>query len=269
MGHGWRFGVIMVVALGVLAADGWWLVRTKEPAKPQPPRTVTAEAVSRAAALTSARATFTTQVSGLTTVFGRVSEQVRPQRATLTMTTVDGAVRFAATEVVTDSAVYIKAPGLANSVRKPWISVPLDGLTADPALVGLYQTDVIPTMDVALIGTATGVRSTGIRTVEGVRTTRFVGTIEPAEALRRLKAPVRHLLDPELTEVTGDIQFVAWIDGNHNLVKLQTSAMIGGYTTVTTVVVTAFNQRFDLTVPASSLVSALTASDLRTTGTGN
>jgi hypothetical protein len=217
--------------------------------------------------VTSARATFTTEVAGLTTVFGRVSEQIRPQRATLTMTSVDGADRFDATEVVTDSAVYIRAAGLAN-VGKPWISIPVSALTADPALVGMYQTDAIPTMDIALIATATGVRSTGIRTVEGVRTTRFVGTIDGASALQRLKAPMRHLLDPELTEVTGDIQFVAWIDEHHNLVKLQTSAMVGGLKTVTTVLVTAFNQRFHLTVPSSSLVSALTASGLRTTSPG-
>jgi hypothetical protein len=254
----------MVAALGVLAADGWWLLRTKESARPETPRAATAAAVSRAAALTSARATFTTQVSGLTTVFGRVSEQLRPQRATLTMTTVDGSDRFGVTEVVTDSAVFLRAPGLANSVGKPWISVSLPGLTADPALVGLYQTDAIPTVDAALVGTATAVRSTGVRTVDGVRTTRYVGTIDPAEALKRLSLPERSLLGPELTEATGNMSFVAWIDEHHNLVKLQTSAIIDGLSTVTTVVVTAFNLRIHLSVPAASLVSAIPASDLRT-----
>jgi hypothetical protein len=263
----------MVVALGVLAADGWWLVHTRdlklaELAKEDTPRAQTATAVSQAAALTSARATFTTQVSGLTTVFGRVSEQLRPQRTTLTMTTVDGADRFGVTEVVTDSAVFIRAPGLANSVGKPWISVPVAGLTADPALMGLYQTGSIPTIDAAMIGTATGVRSTGPRTVNGVRTTRYVGTVEPAQALRRLSPAERQLLAPELTAVSGDLHFVAWIDAHHNLVKLQTSATIDGLSTVTTVVVTAFNQRLHVTVPPESQVSALTASDLRTTSNG-
>jgi hypothetical protein len=258
----------MVLALGVLAADGWWLLRTKEAAKPLPPRTETAEAVSRAAALTSARATFTTQVSGLTTVFGRVSEQLKPQRVTLTMTTIDGADRFGVTEVVTDSAVFVRAPGLANSVGKPWISVPVAALTADPALIGLYQTGAIPTIDAAMIGTAAAVRSTGARTVDGVRTTRYVGTVYPAVALRRLPLAERQLLAPELKAVSGDLQFVAWIDAHHNLVKLQTNAMIDGLSTVTTVVVTAFNQRMHLSVPAQSQVSALTASNLRTTGPG-
>jgi hypothetical protein len=258
----------MVVALGVLAADGWWLVRTRDAVKPLPPHAATAEAVSQAAAVTSAKATFTTQVAGLTTVFGRVSEQLRPQRVTLTMTTVDGADRFGVTEVVTDSAVYLRAPGLANAVGRPWISVPVAGLTADPALMGLYQTGAIPTVDAAMIGTAAGIRSTGPRTINGVQTTRYVGTIDPAVALRRLSPAQRLLLAPELTAVSGDLHFVAWIDGHHNLVKLETSATIDGLSTVTTVVVTAFNQRVHLTVPPSSQVSALTASDLRTTSNG-
>jgi len=263
----------MVVALGVLAADGLWLVHTRdvklaELAREDTPRAETATAVSRAAALTSARATFTTQVSGLTTVFGLVTEQLRPQRTTLTMTTVDGADRFGVTEVVTDSAVFIRAPGLASSVGKPWISVPVAGLTADPALMGLYQTGAIPTIDAAMIGTASGVRSTGPQTVNGVRTTRYVGEVEPALALRRLSPAERQLLAPELTTVSGNLDFVAWIDAHHNLVKLQTSAIIDGLSTVTTVVVTAFNQRLHVTVPPLSQVSAVTASDLRTTSTG-
>jgi hypothetical protein len=273
LGHGWRFGVIIVVALGVLAADGLWLRHTREvklaeAASRQTPRAETAEAVSQARTLTSARATFTTQVAGLTTVFGRVSEQLRPQRVTLTMTTVDGAERFGVTEVVTDSAVFLRAPGLASSVGRPWISVPVAGLTADPALFELYQTGAIPTLDAALIGTADAVRSTGPRTVDGVRTTRYVGTIDPAEADQRLSPAQRQLLAPELTSASGDISFVEWIDGHHNLVKLQTSATMDGVKTVTTVVVTAFNQKMHLTVPASSQVSAVTASDLRTTGNG-
>jgi hypothetical protein len=273
LGRGWRFAIIIVLALGVLGADGWWLVRTRDIkelalARQQTPQAVTAKAVSQAAALTSAKATFTTQVAGVTTVFGRVSEQLRPQRVTLTMTTVDGADRFGVTEVVTDSAVFIRAPGLANSVGRPWISVPVAGLTADPALFELYQTGSIPTLDAAMIGTATAVRSTGPRTVEGVRTTSYVGTIDPALTLQRLTPAERQLLAPELTSVSGDISFVAWIDAHRNLVKLQMSETTDGVNTVTTVVVTAFNERMHLTVPALSQVSALTAGDLRTTSNG-
>jgi hypothetical protein len=78
----------------------------------------------------------------------------------------------------------------------------------------------------------------------------------------------RRLLAPERASATGDLDFVAWIDAHHNLVKLQTSATIDGLSTVTTVVVTAFNQRLHVTVPPRSQVSALTASDLKTTSAG-
>jgi hypothetical protein len=250
----------MVVALAVLAADGWWLVRSREQARQTPP-TVLAEAVSQVAALTSARATFTTQVAGLTTVFGQISEQVRPRRATLTMTTVDGADRFGVSEVVTDSAVYLRAPALASAVGKPWVSVPLTGLAADPMLVGLYQTEAIPTADAALLGMATTVRSTGTATIDGVRTTRYVGSIDPAAALRRLSPGARQLLAPELATVTGTVRFVAWIDGQHAFRKFQTSAVVGGLSTVTTVVINAFDPAIHLTVPDSSLVSAMPATD--------
>jgi hypothetical protein len=258
LGYGWRFAIIIVVALTVLAADGWWLLRSKEPAK-QTPVTVLADAVSHAAALTSAQANFSTQVAGITTVFGQVSEQLKPSRVTLTMTTVDGADRFSVAEVVTGSAVYLRAPGLASGVGKPWVSMPLTALSADPAMVGLYQTEAIPSADAALLGTAAGVQPVGTGIIDGDRTTRYVGTIDPATALRRLSPTLRKLLAPELMTVTGDIRFVAWIDGRHILRKVQTTATMAGLSTVTTVVVKALNPAVHITVPDSSLVSALTA----------
>jgi hypothetical protein len=258
LGYGWRFAVVIVVAVGVLAADGWWLLRTREQTRQAPPTLLLADAVSQAAGLTSDTANFSTQVAGITTIFGQISEQRRPDRVTLTMTTIDGADRFNVAEVVTDSVVYLQAPGLAPGVGKPWISVPLTGLSADPALAGIYQTDAIPSVDAALVGTAATVRAAGTRKINGDRTTRYVGTIDPATALRRLSVTMRQLLAPELKTVTGDIQFVAWIDAQHYLREMQTTATVAGLTTVTTVVVKALNPAVHITVPASSQVSTLT-----------
>lgn len=256
-----------MLALGVLAADGWWLVRTRDAkelelaklALQRTPRAEIATAVARAAALKSANAAFTTQVAGLTTVTGRVSEQLRPQIVALKMTTFDGAGQFGVSEVVTDGAVYLRAPGLANAAGRPWISVPVAGLAADRVLIGLYQIGAIPTADAALIGTAPGVRSAGRQTIDGVRTTRYVATIDPAQALLRLPPALRQLLAPELTGVSGDMRLAAWIDGHHDLVRLQTSATIDGSSTVTTVEVTALNKTVHITVPAASQVSAATS----------
>ena len=248
----------MVAALAVLGADGWWLLHKRESAKQPPPPALLADAVSQTASLTSAQANFSTQVAGITTVFGHVSEQLKPDRVTLTMTTIDGADRFSVAEVVTDSAVYLRAPGLASGVGKPWISMPLAGLSADPALVSLYQTEAIPSADAALLGTAASVRPAGTGIIDGDRTIRYVGTIDPATALRRLPPAVRKLLAPELMTVTGDIRYVVWIDRLHNVRKIQTTATMAGLSTVTTVVVKALNPLVHITVPDSSLVSGLT-----------
>ncbi len=257
----------MLVALGVLAADGLWVVRTRhikelelaELALQQTPRAETAAAVSRAAALRSANAVFTTQVAGVTTVTGRVSEELKPQLVAFTMTTFGGADQFRVSEVVADSVVYLRAPDLPDAPGKPWISVPVAGLAAEPALIGLYQAGAIPTADAALMGSALAVRSAGRQTIDGVRTTRYVGTIDPALALRRLSPALRQLLAPELTAISGNMHYAAWIDGHHDLVRLQTSATIDGSSTVTTVVVTALNKTVHITAPAASQVSAVTS----------
>lgn len=253
----------MMVALAVLAADGWWLIRTRELARQTPPR-VFGEAVSQFAGLSSTTASFTTQVAGLTTVFGQISEQPTSHRVTLTMTTVDGADRFGVAEVVTGSALYLRAPALAEAVGKPWVSLPLTRLAADPALVGLYQTDAIPTADAALLGMAAVIRPTGTRTIDGARTTRYVGTINVPAALGRLAPGVRQLLAPELSAVTGTMHFVAWIDGHHSFREIQTSAKIGGLSTVTTVVIKTLNSAVHITVPALTSVSPMTGSVVST-----
>jgi hypothetical protein len=134
----------------------------------------------------------------------------------------------------------------------------LKGLSADPALVGIYQTEAIPTAAAALLGKASSIRSAGARKIDGVWTTRYVGSIDIAAALPLLTPPVRALLAPELTSVTGSMRFVVWIDGQHNVRELQTSARVAGLSTVTTVVVKAFNPAMHIAVPDSSLVSALT-----------
>ncbi len=249
--------MILIAALAVLAADGWWLVRTRKLAD-RPPGTVVAEAVAQTAGLEWASATFTTQVGGLTTVFGQVREQRRPHRATLTMTSVDGSDRFGVAELVTDSVVYLSTPGLTASVGKPWLGVPVAELSADPAMDALYQTEAIPTSAAALLGVAGRVRKTWTAAVGGVPTTRFVATVSVAAALAKLSPQQRRLLAPVLTAASGDISFVVWIDSQHELRKLRSTVMISGQLVVTTVVFTTGSRAVHITVPATTEVALAT-----------
>lgn len=208
----------------------------------------------------SADVNFTTQVNGLTVMSGTVREELTPTRlATLSMTAVDGAEHFNVTEIVTKSNVYLSVPALAAASGKPWVGVPVSRLTADPALMQLYQTNTLPTAEAGLLGTARTARLAGKATVGGVATSRYVGVISPATALEHVAPGVRQLLAPELASTTGMISFAVWIDAQHNFRKIQTSAMIANRPTVTTVVFTATNQAVHIEVPQSSQVVVTTS----------
>jgi hypothetical protein len=253
----WRVVLLAVIALGVLGFGGYRVLRhLQTPAPPSADQAIR-DAASTAADMTSANANFTTQVSGLTVMFGTVRERVMPARlATLSMTAVDGAYRFTVSEVVTGSTVYVSMPSLSATFGKPWVGVPVPELGADPAMAQLYQTAALPAAEAALIGTASTERMTGTTIVRGVPVSRYVGSINPATAQAELAPALRQLLAPELA-ATGTISFTAWIDAQHNLRKIQTSATIGGRLTVTTVVVTAFNRALRISVPQSGQVAAL------------
>jgi hypothetical protein len=257
---GRRVLVLTVVALAVVGVGGYSLYRHWFSAAPQTAGQAIEEASSAAAAMTSATATFTTQVNGLTAMFGTVRERVTPTSlATVRMTSIDGADRFAVTEVVTPSHIYVNMPSMTTNVGKPWLSVPVGDLGADAAMLPLYQTGALPTAAAALVSTANTVRKAGTSTVGGVKVTRYVGGINPATALAGLDTQLYQLLSPELTATKGTIGFTAWIDSHQDIRKVQTSASIGGQRTVTTIVITGVNLKVTITVPKTSQVAALSA----------
>ena len=249
--------LLAVIALAVIGVGGYRVYQHWFPPVPPSAAQELREATSTARAGSSASATFSTQVSGLTVMFGTIREQTKPfSLAAVSMTSVDGAERFAVTEVVTLSDVYVTMPSLAAADSKPWLAVPVARLGADPAMTQLYQTSVLPSAEAALVANARTVRRAGTATVRGVPVSRYVGTIDPATALAALGAESRALLAPELTATTGTIHFTAWIDAKHHLRKVETSAIVGGRVTVTTVVVTALNRRLHIAVPDSGQVTS-------------
>jgi hypothetical protein len=255
----WRLVLVAVVAFAVLVVGGYRVIRhLYAPIPPSADQLMQDVGHTAAAMKSSESANFTTQVSGLTVMFGTARERVTPTRlATLSITSVDGADRFSVTEVVTKSTVYVRMPSLAAAIGKPWLGVPVPQLGAYPAMAQLYQTAALPTAEAALVGTASTERMTGTTTVRGVKVARYAGRIDPATALSELRPDMRQLLAPELAATTGTITFTVWIDSLHNLRKVQTSATIGGQLTVTTVVVTAVNQALHIAVPLSSQVASL------------
>jgi hypothetical protein len=207
-------------------------------------------------------ASFTTQVGGITVLFGSVQEIPQPTPlAELTMTTVDGADRFPVSEIVSNAEVYLGIPALTQATGKPWAGVPVSELTANPALAELSATSAIPTSQAGLLHLAAAVRSAGAGTIDGVRTSRYVATLK-ATALAGLSPAMSRLLAPELKSVTGLISFVAWIDSQHNFREIQMTTTAGGLQTVTTIVCTAMNQAVQISVPPAGQVTTAPFSGL-------
>jgi len=247
-----RITLVAITSLAVIAGGGYYVLG---PGAPVSPRQAIQDAVAASAAAKSASATFTTQVSGMTVLFGTVRQQGwQSSKATLAMTTVDGAERFSVTEIVLGSTVYISTPGLVEATGKQWLGVPVRALTADPALAQLYQTNAIPAVGAGLLAMASTVRLAGTETISGVPTSRYVGTIDPSRARATLAPRLGQLLAPELAATTGQIRFTAWIDRQHNFRKIQTTSTVGGRLTVTTLVFMARSLPGRIATPVDSQV---------------
>lgn len=255
---GRQAAALAAVALAVLATASYRVYAQLRSAVPANPNQAIQAAASASAAMTSARATFTTQVSGLTTLYGTVRERRSPHLlATFEMTAVNGAERLAVSEVVTGSDVYLAMPSLAAAVGRPWLAVPIYELAADPAMAELFQGGVFPSAEAGLLGYVSGARRAGGGFVGGVRTTRYVGTVDPATALAELSPALRRLLGPELTATAGQIQVTVWVDGQQYIRKVVSTSIVSGLRTVTTVVFTAANPVLNIRVPAAGQVTAI------------
>ncbi|MBO0832895.1 MAG: hypothetical protein J2P28_03665 [Actinobacteria bacterium] len=257
MWSGWRVSSVGFLAVAVLVA-GVHYARVLR-ARPEP-RQAIQQAVALSSSATSASVTFSTQVNGLTVLFGTVREQGSGSKmARLSMTSVDGAVRFRVSEIVTETSVYLSTPGLTRALGRKWLQVPMPRLTASPAMAQLYQTNVIPYVGAGLLATARTVRWSGTATINGAPTSSYVGVIDPSTARAKLDPRLRQLLAPELGATTGQISFTAWIDGAHNFRKIETSATVGGRLTVTTLIFSSGSAAVHIAVPVTSDVASLPA----------
>jgi hypothetical protein len=255
MWTGRRISVVAIASLAVIAGGGYYVL---VPGAPVSPREAIQEAVAASAAAKSASATFTTQVSGMTVLFGTVTQQGwQSSKATLAMTTVDGAERFSVTEIVLGPNVYISTPGLVEATGKHWLDIPVPALTADPAMAQLYQTNAIPAAGAGLLAMASTVRLAGTATIGGVPTSRYVGTIDPSAARAALAPRLSQLLAPELAATTGPIRFTAWIDRQHNFREIETTSTVGGRVSVTTLLFTTRSLPGHIEAPAESQVESL------------
>jgi hypothetical protein len=219
--------------------------------------------------LSSLAGTFSAQLSGNVTesMTGTVQMQLRP--ATLIEDDLNvsaQALAYSMDEILSTQYVYINIGELIGRTGKAWIRIPLSSLSKQvgSSISDLFQSLQTgnPMAQTRMLAAAFNVRAAGVQAVDGVRTTRYTGSLTAASARAGLPPALRAELSPLLKLVSGDIRFEVWIDGQHVARKIVEVYRLFGDTVRATFNVTAVNQPVHITPPRTSQVTTLPGADL-------
>lgn len=121
--------------------------------------------------------------------------------------------------VLLDRVAYVRIPQLqALAGGKPWLKVDLGqigtrtGVDVDQVLKVIEKVD--PAEQTKMFTGSTDARKVGTETIDGVKTTHYVGTVTVAEALAKLDAEARRKAQQVLpSSGSSKIAFDLWVDG--------------------------------------------------------
>lgn len=165
------------------------------------------------------------------------------------------------------SAAYIKLPPMLKALMhgtKQWTKVPESELKSGGMVASLLSEaqSVNPLAFVHLLGESTNTKIAGTATVNGTSTTEVTGSIPASSAMTKLPAGLRSTFSQF---GTGQIDFQAWIDAQHNIRKLIVTKAGPNGTPGTTVTftVTSLNQPVKVTLPPDNQASTLPPAALK------
>jgi hypothetical protein len=165
------------------------------------------------------------------------------------------------TEIVSASAIYLKAAMLSRETGKPWLEVPFSDLKGNlgSTLARLFQSaqNGNPMEQTQLLAASKNVHAVGTQVIDGVQTTHYAGSFTPSGAVSALSPSIRNAVRPMLSVLTGDIRFNAWIDAQHQVRRVIEAETVAGQPVTVTMNVTAINQPVHIAVPAASQVATL------------
>jgi hypothetical protein len=179
------------------------------------------------------------------------------------------------TDIVSAKAVYLKSAAfssLTGQTGKTWIKIPLTEMSGTGSALSSLLQDVQngdPLTQTSMLAASKNVRAVGTQVIDGVRTTHYAGTFTAAAALAELPANLRTQLAPMLKLITGDIQFNAWIDAQHQLRKLTETETVMSETVNMTMDVTSVNQPVHVSLPPARRTMVLPASAFNAGGTSS
>jgi len=158
--------------------------------------------------------------------------------------------------ILTGTDVYFNEPGLSPK----WTKLSRSSLSGPAAasfgklIQGMQSNNVANQQQ--MLAAAKNVHETGTKTIDGVQTTEYDGSIRASDAINALSPSVRDILGPQL-KTLGDsvISFQEWIDGQHHVRQVIENETVKGSVITTTMNVTGINQPVKITPPPASQVT--------------
>jgi hypothetical protein len=250
--------IVAAVAIAIATGSGGAVAQTPAQALDAASRGTTG--------LRSFSATMTEQFGGAGTARAAFAEQRSPFLMSMNMTEQIAGHTLPISIITTTTTMYIKlgnVPGVPRQLAGKWIKISLSGLGINP-LISLTQGSggYNPVSEVQMLGAGAHVRDAGTQVIGGVQTTRYSGSFAMAAALKHLPASVRSLLSPIETEISGQVHFTVWIDGQHRIRQLAETENAANVPVHMTMTFTGFNQPVTVTIPPASQVYSPPASGL-------
>ncbi|HEU5419931.1 MAG TPA: hypothetical protein VFV41_19735 [Streptosporangiaceae bacterium] len=220
-------------------------------------------AAHRAAAITSVTAAISVRVSGPATVTttGTIRERLTPAPLlSMQLSSTLGGSPAAFRAVVTRSALYLHLGVLGQMLAKPWLEVPLTGASGGQStfaqlLRSLTFSD--PLGQARLLQAVRQAHRVGTADIDGVPTTQYSATYNPAQALPELSPSLRRQLGPQLRSIHGQVHLSIWIDGQHRVRRITETGRVAAEHLMTTITYSGYNQPVSITVPPASQVQSV------------
>jgi hypothetical protein len=257
--------VVIGAVAAVLATQGGG-------APQQTPAQILAAAAHKEAGLHSLTATFSEQLAGppYVTISASMAVARNPLRMSIAMTENVGSRIVHLSMVFSGQRIYVKfgaVPGMPPAIAGKWLEVPLAAVGGGQ-FASMLQTleNQNPASQTQMLPAAQHVRVAGTQVIDGVTTTKYVGSMNAAAALKRLPAAERAIAGRYLKLVTGKIGLTIWIDHSDQIRQLVEHETVVGHQVTATIRFRSFNQPVTITVPPANEVVPFPG--MRAGGTG-
>jgi hypothetical protein len=170
-------------------------------------------------------------------------------------------------EIINSDAIYLKMAELSQLAGKPWIKMPLSGITKASGvnLSQLFQQAESnnPLVQTQMLASSTNVRKVGTATIGGVPATEYTGSYPVSAGLAKLPASVRAKIEPQLQAMGLKTQvFQLWLDSQQQVRKVITTDQGTKEQATSTVQITSINQPVSAPLPPASQTATVPASAL-------